>query len=108
MAGGAHDDDSFLTHSHGGLLGYAPPPLNFHGAGGRGRRPWLCKQAPLSGTAADGQKAEERAIAADSHRIARVPCEEFLFFVILAKAVCPVVKKRSRQIAKCRFLFEQS
>jgi hypothetical protein len=36
-----------------------------------------------------------------------------LFFVFLAEAlkknrVCPVVKKRSRQIALCRFLFEQS
>jgi hypothetical protein len=36
-----------------------------------------------------------------------------LFFVFLAEAlkkntVCPVVKKRSRQIAKCGFLFEQS
>jgi hypothetical protein len=26
MAGGAHDDDSFLTSSHDGLLGYTPPP----------------------------------------------------------------------------------
>ena len=30
------------------------PPLDFHGAGGRGRRPWLCKHAPLSRTGADG------------------------------------------------------
>jgi hypothetical protein len=89
------------------------PPLDFHGAGGRGRRPWLCEHAPLSGTGVDGPQAEERAIAADAHRIARVPCDEFLFFVFLAEAlkkntVCPVVKKRSRQIAKCMFLFEQS
>jgi hypothetical protein len=36
-----------------------------------------------------------------------------LFFVFLAEAlkkntVCPVVKKRSRQIPNCGFLFEQS
>jgi hypothetical protein len=36
-----------------------------------------------------------------------------LFFVFLAEAlkkntVCPVVKKRSRQISKCTFKFEQS
>ena len=75
------------------------PPLDFHGAGGRGRRPWLCKHAPSSRTGADGPQAEERAIAADAHRIARVPCDEFLFFVFLAEAlkkhtVCPVVKKK--------------
>jgi hypothetical protein len=61
----------------------------------------------------DGPQAEERAKAADAHRIARVPCDEFLFFVFLAEAlknntVCPVVKKRSRQIALCGFLFDQS
>ena len=88
-------------------------PLDFHGAGGRGRRPWCCQRAPSSRTGADGPQAEERAIAADAHRIARVPCDKFLFFVFLAEAlkkntVCPVVKKRSRQIAKCMFLFEQS
>ena len=65
-----------------------------------------------SRTVADGPQAEERAIAADAHRIARVPCDEFLFFVFLAEAlkkntVCPVVKKKSRQILKCMFLFEQ-
>jgi len=32
-------------------------------------------------------QAEERAIAADAHRIARVPCDEFLFFVFLAEAL---------------------
>jgi hypothetical protein len=37
----------------------------------------------------------------------------FCFFDFLAEAlkkntVCPVVKKRSRQIANCGFLFEQS
>ena len=74
------------------------PPLDFHGASGRGCCPWLCKHAPLSRLGADGPHAEERAIAADAHRIARVPCDEFLFFVFLAEAlkkntVCPVVKK---------------
>jgi hypothetical protein len=39
MAGGAQDEDFFLTSSHGGLLGYTPPPLDCHGAGGRGRLP---------------------------------------------------------------------
>ena len=52
-------------------------------------------------------------MAADAHRIARVPCDEFLFFVFLAEAlkknkVCPVVEKRSRQILKRLFLLEQS
>jgi hypothetical protein len=89
------------------------PPLDFHVAVGRGRRPWLCKHAPSSRTGADGPQAEERARAADAHCNARVPCDEFLFFVFLAEAlkkntVCPVVKKRSRQIAKCMFLFDQS
>jgi hypothetical protein len=56
--------------------------------------------APSSRTGAGGPQAEERAIAADAHRIAWVPCDEFLFFVFLAEAlkkimVCPVVKKRS-------------
>jgi hypothetical protein len=60
-----------------------------------------------------GPTVDERAKAADAHRIARVPCDEFLFFVFLAEAlkkntVCPVVKKKSRQISKCTFLFEQS
>ena len=89
------------------------PPLDFHGAGGRGRRPWPCQRAPSSRTSADGPQAEERAIAADAHRIARVPCDEFNFFVLLPEAlkkntVCPVEKKRSRQISKCTFLFDQS
>ena len=93
--------------------GGTPPPLDFHGAGGRGRRPWLCQRARSSGTGADGPQAEERAMAADAHRIARVPCDEFLFFVFLAEAlkknkVCPVVEKRSRQILKRLFLLEQS
>jgi hypothetical protein len=56
------------------------PPLDFHGAGGRGRLPWLCKHAPMSRTGTDGPQAEEITIAADAHRIARVPCDEFLLF----------------------------
>ncbi len=89
------------------------PSLDFHDAGGRGRHPWLCKHASLNRTGADGPQAEERAIATDAHRIAWVPCDDFLFFVFLPEAlkkntVCPVVIKRSRQIAKCMFLFEQS
>jgi len=83
MAGGAQDEDFFLTSSHGGLLGV----YEFHGAGERGRRPWLCKHVPLSRTVADSPQAEERAIAVDAHRIARVPCDEFLFFVFLAEAL---------------------
>jgi hypothetical protein len=38
---------------------------------------------PRAERARDGPQAEERAIAADAHRIARVPCDEFLFFVFL-------------------------
>ena len=68
MAGGAQDEDFCLTSSHGGLLGYTPPPLDCHGAGGRGRLPWLCKHASSSKTGVDGPQAEERAIAADAHR----------------------------------------
>ena len=53
--------------------------------------------ASSSRTGADSPQAEERAIAADAHRIARVPCDEFLFYFFLAdlkkNTVCPVVKK---------------
>jgi len=83
MAGGAQDEDFFLTGSHGGLLGV----YKFHGAGGGGRRQWLCQHAPLSKTVADGPQAEERAIAANADRIARVLCDEFLFFVFLTEAL---------------------
>ncbi len=38
-------------------------------------------------TGTDGPQAEERAIAANAHSIARVPCDEFLFFVFLAEAL---------------------
>jgi hypothetical protein len=85
-----------------------PPPLDFHGAGGKGHHPWLCQRARSSGMGVDGPQAEERAMAADAHCIAQVPCDEFLFFVFLAEAlkknkVCPVVEKRSRQIPKLFF-----
>ncbi len=73
--------------------GGTPPPLNFLGAGGRGRCPWLCQCARSSGTGADGPQAEERAMAADAHRIAWVPGDEFLFFVFLAEAL-----KKSRSV----------
>jgi len=69
MAGGAQDEDFFLTGSHGGLLGV----YEFHGAGGSGRRPRPRR------TVADGPQAEERAIAADAHRF-RVTNFCFLFF----------------------------
>ena len=47
-------------------------------------------------------------MAADAHRIARVPCDEFLFFVFLAEAlkkntVCPVVIKSPAKF--CTFGF---
>ena len=67
--------------------GGMPPPLNFHGASGRGGCPWLCQRARSSGMGADSPQAEERAIAADAHCIARAPCEECLFFVFLAEAL---------------------
>ena len=81
MAGGAQDDDFLVKNRHGRLWGNISTPLDFHGAGGRGRRPWCCQRAPSSRTGADGPQAEERAKAADAHRIARVPCDEFLIFV---------------------------
>ena len=59
----------------------------FHGAGGSGRRPWLCQHAPSIGTDADSPQAEERAKAADAHRMARVLCDEYLFFVFLTEAM---------------------
>ena len=72
------------------------PPLDFHGASGRGCCPWLCKHAPLSRSGADGPHAEKRAIAADD-RIARVPCDKFLFFVFLTEAL---KKTRSVRLKK--------
>ncbi len=73
------------------------PPLDFHGAGGRGRRPWLCKHAPWSRTGADGPQAEERAMAADAHRIAHF--DEFLFFVFLRGS------EEKTNLELCGFLF---
>jgi hypothetical protein len=92
---------------------FGTPPLDFDGAVRRWRHSRPYQHAPSIGTGVDGPQAEERAKAADAHRIAPVPCDEFLFFVFLAEAlkkntVCPVVKKRSRQISNCGFLFEQS
>ncbi len=92
---------------------FGTPPLDFDGAVRRRRHSRPYQRAPSIGTGADGPHAEERAKAADAHCIAPVPCDEFLCFVLLAKAlrkntVCPVVKKRSRQISNCGFLFEQS
>jgi hypothetical protein len=92
---------------------FGTPLLDFDGAIRVRRHSRPYQRAPLIGTGVDGPQAEERAKAADAHRIAPVPSDEFLFFVFLAKAlkkntVCLVVKKRSRQISNCRFLFEQS
>jgi len=92
---------------------FGTPPLDFDGAGRRRHHPRPYQRAPSIGTGADGPQAEEIAKAADAQSIAPVPCDKFLFFVLLAEAlkkntVCPVVKKSSRRIAKCGFLFEQS
>ena len=66
---------------------HAPPPLDFHGASSRGCCPWLCQCTHSSGTGMGGPQAEERAMVADAHPIARVLCDEFLFFVFLAEAL---------------------
>ncbi len=84
------------------------PPLDFHGAGGRGRRPWRCQRALSSRTVADAPQAEEYAMAADAHRIAPVPCDKKGFFIFLAKAlkkntVCPVVRQSPAKF--CTFDF---
>ena len=50
-----------------------------------------------SRTGEDGPQAEERAIAADAHRIAPVPCDEFLFFVFLAEAL-----KKKHGLSGCK------
>jgi hypothetical protein len=47
----------------------------------------LSQRTCSSRTGADGPQAEERAMAADAHHIARVPCDEFLFLVFLAEAL---------------------
>jgi hypothetical protein len=79
---------------------FGTPPLDFDGAVRRRRHSQPYQRAPSIGTGADCPQAEERAKAADAHRIALVSCDEFLFFVFLAEAlkkitVCPVVKKGS-------------
>ncbi len=65
----------------------APPPLDFDGAGHRRCHSQPYQRAPSIGTGADSPQAEERAKAADAHRIARVRCDEFLFFVFLPEAL---------------------
>ncbi len=77
----------------------APPLLDFDGAICRRRHSQSYQRAPSIGTGADGPQAEERAKAADAHRIARVLCDEFLFFCFSPRGsekntVCQVVKKR--------------
>ncbi len=47
-------------------------------------------------------------MAADAHRITRVPCDKFLFFVFLAEAlkknkVCPVVEKGPAKFSNVYF-----
>jgi hypothetical protein len=89
------------------------PPLDFHGASGRERRPWCCQRAPLSRTGADGPQAEEYSMAADAHCIAPVPCDEKGYFVFLDKALkkkngLSGCNKKSRQILYLGFLFDQS
>jgi hypothetical protein len=58
-------------------------------------------------------QAENWAITAAPHRFPGFPCGEFLFSDFRRqgsekKKVCPVVKKKSRQIPKRLFLFKQS
>ena len=64
---------------------FGTPPLDFNGAGHRLRHPRPYQRAPLIGTGADGPQAEERAKAADAHRIALVPCDDFLFLFFSPK-----------------------
>ncbi len=63
MAGGAQDDELFCKYRLVDCWVIHPPPLDFHGAGGRGRRPWPCERAPSSGTAAEGLYAAVEAMA---------------------------------------------
>ena len=65
---------------------FGTPSLDFDGAGHRRCHSRPYQRAPSIGTGADGPQAEEKAKAADAHRIARVPCDEFLFFVFLPEA----------------------
>ncbi len=81
MAGGAQDDDIFLTSSQWWIVGLYTTPHSIFMAPAVGdvAQSWLCKHAPSSRTGADGPQAEERAIAADAHRIARVRVTNFCF-----------------------------
>jgi hypothetical protein len=98
MAGGAQDEDLFLTSSHGGLFGI----YEFHGASGSAHRPWLCQHAPSIATGVDCPQAEESAKAADAHRIARVRIFVFCFSCRGSERKTDLSsckkKKRSRQI----------
>ncbi len=77
---------------------FGTSPLDFDGAVRRRRHSGPYRCAPSIGKGVDGPQAEERSKATDAHRLAPVPCDEFLFFVFLAEAlkknqVCPVVIK---------------
>jgi hypothetical protein len=55
MAGGAQDDDFFLTSSKWWIVGsYTIPRSIFMAPAGRGHRPLPCQRGPSSGTAAEG------------------------------------------------------
>jgi len=73
---------------------FGHPPLDFDGAVRRRRHPRPYQRAPSIGTGADGPQAEERAKAAEAHRITLVPCDKFLFFVFLAEDL----KKKQRSV----------
>ncbi len=64
---------------------FGTPLLDFDGAVRRRRHSRPYQRVPSIGMGVDGPQAEERAKAADAHRIAPVLCDEFLFFVFLAK-----------------------
>ena len=107
MAGGAQDEDLFLTSSHGGLFGI----YEFHGAGGSGHCPWLCQHVHRLKRVrmAHRKKKEPKPLMPIIS-----PGFDFLFFVFLAEALkkkpdlSSCKKKVPPNIAKCGFLFEQS
>jgi hypothetical protein len=105
IAGGAQDEYFFLQVAKADCWIIHHPPLNFYGAWRVGGVTHGSVNMRPRATSADGPQAEERATAADAHRIARVPCEEFLFFVFLVEAL---KNNKSCQIANCVFLIEQS
>jgi hypothetical protein len=76
---------------------FGTPQLDFDGAGCRRRHPRPYQCAPSIGTGTDGPQAEERAKAADAHRISQVLCDEFLFFVFLAEAL-----KKKHGLSGCK------